>query len=115
MGSETKVKRLRVFGYDREYRVENVREDTNGRFVEYVAHERVVAKLEAELAEAGVTERTLRSGLLELGNAIERRSMKVIRDTWGGNTPEDWCYQADALSGLLEENAKLRKALEEKP
>jgi len=69
--------------------------------------------LRLERERVKVTERILRRGLAQLGKAMEARSMDRIRATWGGNTPEDWCYEADALSGLLDERERLERERDE--
>ena len=55
------------------------------------------------------TERRLREGLLYLGYAMRDGNTDRIREKWGGNTPEDWCGEADALHGILDEVARLRE------
>ena len=54
----------------------------------------------------------LRQGLAYLGQAIEHGNCDAIRERWGGNTPEDWCGEVDALDVLLRKADKLRERVD---
>jgi len=60
-----------------------------------------IAELEAERDKEAWLAKTLNRGMIYLRHAMETRSIDRISRTFGGNTPEDWCGVADALSGLI--------------
>jgi len=69
------------------------------------AHREVHAR--AESAEADRDR--MREGLLYLGYAMRDGNCNRIRERWGGNTPEDWCAEADAMHNLLAERNRMRR------